>query len=974
MKAKAVSILITILLLSHSLVFAQAPSVCVISGVVYNPDGTLAAAATFRVSKITKNGVLISQGPFTYTADGSGAISFSIVRGATVFLYSTVAPFNVTGGVAVTVPNASSAALESLATVAAVPTAGLTVQTSTGPTTLNNKEGTLWFTSGLKATETAPGVAKIEIDTASSTIVPGTRTITTTNPLRIDGGASADFSANRVLSINGLAGLGTANQITGMNSGATAFEYKSLASGTSGSDFNIAHSANTITFHLPDASESNRGALTTGAQTIGGNKTFTAITKFGTGTNFTESGQANQGAASRIFFIADGSTGSPVSSDNPSVIWQRVDNTNNNTSVIDYQFEGYKKTGNGDHYVSHFFLRNESPDLRDGVAVGAYVYADPSSTPSGTQTLWPFWSKAERAKTGVRVSGIELGVVNSATTSLSSTVTFSNGGTSITANTGTPFAGLGVGDTVIASSTPVQYATLSAIADSTHATTNSVYTTSGGTTSTFQAAGSAVAISVGANAVYDDSSPNATFAGNIVSTGPGRNAFGLRFQKGTPSGPFIAGLTFGLNSIFSYGIDFNDMGAGIGATPARPIRFGNGQYTVWRNAANSADQRYLSLTSGNQWDVDPDQVGSIIHAYQSFGTNVTGAPSDTLGTGYRTILYDGGTGGRSGIGVEGGFVWFLAGGSAGHKFYVNSSTSPTLALTIASTAVATFASTVDATGYKVSGAATSGNVLRGNGTNFVSAQLAFTDLSGSLQAAQFPALTGDVTTSSFAATIANNAVTDAKLRQSAALSLIGRSANSTGNVADISAGADFNILRRSGTSIGFGSIDLSQSGAVGSTVLGVINGGSGVATTNAVHVFNSADEAITNNSETAVTFDSELHDSNSMHSTASNTDRLVAPIAGVYQICAAISWASNATGLRYAYFQLNGTTYTTLAKKDQNGGGGIDDYMSWCGQYSLAANDFVKLVVFQNSGGSLNLKSASAYSPRFSMTRISASN
>lgn len=75
--------------------------------------------------------------------------------------------------------------------------------------------------------------------------------------------------------------------------------------------------------------------------------------------------------------------------------------------------------------------------------------------------------------------------------------------------------------------------------------------------------------------------------------------------------------------------------------------------------------------------------------------------------------------------------------------------------------------------------------------------------------------------------IAANAVTDAKLRQSAGLSVIGRSANSTGDVADITAGSDYNILRRSGTSIGFGSIDLSQSGAVGSSVLPVANGGTG---------------------------------------------------------------------------------------------------------------------------------------------------
>lgn len=93
-------------------------------------------------------------------------------------------------------------------------------------------------------------------------------------------------------------------------------------------------------------------------------------------------------------------------------------------------------------------------------------------------------------------------------------------------------------------------------------------------------------------------------------------------------------------------------------------------------------------------------------------------------------------------------------------------------------------------------------------------------------------ISGDATIANTGAmTIAANAVTDGKLRQSAGLSVIGRAANSTGDVADITAGADFNILRRSGTSIGFGSVDLSQSGAVGSSILGLSNGGSNKALT-----------------------------------------------------------------------------------------------------------------------------------------------
>jgi len=54
--------------------------------------------------------------------------------------------------------------------------------------------------------------------------------------------------------------------------------------------------------------------------------------------------------------------------------------------------------------------------------------------------------------------------------------------------------------------------------------------------------------------------------------------------------------------------------------------------------------------------------------------------------------------------------------------------------------------------------------------------------------------------------IADKAVTNAKLRDSAALSVIGRSANSTGVPADIVAALDGQFLRRSGGVVGFGAI------------------------------------------------------------------------------------------------------------------------------------------------------------------------
>ncbi len=84
-----------------------------------------------------------------------------------------------------------------------------------------------------------------------------------------------------------------------------------------------------------------------------------------------------------------------------------------------------------------------------------------------------------------------------------------------------------------------------------------------------------------------------------------------------------------------------------------------------------------------------------------------------------------------------------------------------------------------------------------NGTVWVSALGSYTH----------PNHSGDVTSvGDGVQTIAANAVTDTKLRDSVALSVIGRSANSTGDPGDIAAGTDGHVLRRSGTALGFGTI------------------------------------------------------------------------------------------------------------------------------------------------------------------------
>jgi hypothetical protein len=115
-----------------------------------------------------------------------------------------------------------------------------------------------------------------------------------------------------------------------------------------------------------------------------------------------------------------------------------------------------------------------------------------------------------------------------------------------------------------------------------------------------------------------------------------------------------------------------------------------------------------------------------------------------------------------------------------------------------------------------------------NGTNVVDAVTHLTSLT--LGSALPIASGGTGTTSTTFVNLTTNVTGDlpfANLAQGSALSVLGVTGNATADVASIAAGTDHQVLRRSGTSLAFGAVNLAQTAAITGT-LPVGNGGTGI--------------------------------------------------------------------------------------------------------------------------------------------------
>lgn len=138
-----------------------------------------------------------------------------------------------------------------------------------------------------------------------------------------------------------------------------------------------------------------------------------------------------------------------------------------------------------------------------------------------------------------------------------------------------------------------------------------------------------------------------------------------------------------------------------------------------------------------------------------------------------------------------------------------------------------------------------------------------------------------------------------------------------------------------------------------------------------VRVRHSANQTVTTGAELALAFDTEDFDSDGLHDTITNNTRLTCKAAGKYVIYGSV--ALNTTGRHNLRIKVNGSTVIATA----SGAGDADENIRyWLGPvftiYHLSLNDYVELILRNDSGATRTIYSQGNQSPVFGMQRISS--
>jgi len=137
--------------------------------------------------------------------------------------------------------------------------------------------------------------------------------------------------------------------------------------------------------------------------------------------------------------------------------------------------------------------------------------------------------------------------------------------------------------------------------------------------------------------------------------------------------------------------------------------------------------------------------------------------------------------------------------------------------------------------------------------------------------------------------------------------------------------------------------------------------------TEGARVYHNVDQVIPDDTWTYVAFNSERWDTDGCHSNVTNNSRLICKTAGKYLFVVSVYMEPGITGMQRLTMIVNRTTYICVFSLPASA---LYFQTSQVAVWDMAVNDFCEVQVLQQSGGEIDLKAASAYSPEFTMQRI----
>lgn len=130
-----------------------------------------------------------------------------------------------------------------------------------------------------------------------------------------------------------------------------------------------------------------------------------------------------------------------------------------------------------------------------------------------------------------------------------------------------------------------------------------------------------------------------------------------------------------------------------------------------------------------------------------------------------------------------------------------------------------------------------------------------------------------------------------------------------------------------------------------------------------VSVKRASAQSISNTTWTAVSWDTELWDTDSMWSSTPNPTRLTIGTTGLYCVNANVTFTNTASGIgRIVGIRTNGTTVNAVQYQYQLGVGflAVNHVQAIL---DLTATDYLEVIVYQDSGGALNLNADASEQP-----------